>query len=287
MGIGQLYKSVLTELGHNVVTADLDPTKGADFQDYVAAFIEHESFDTVHICTPNYIHLHVARNVANFGAKIVFVEKPGVENHSLWDRLIKDYPNTRFMMVKNNQFRPEIEKFKELASLSEEINIRWNNHNRIPSPGSWFTNKELAFGGVSRDLIPHMLSYYCALTNYNNGIRLFAKADQRWELNQIESTDYGTVNSNGIYNVDDFCEMEFQNGKTRYILSANWRSLKETDISINFSLENGLVRHELGLCPESAYKQMIQEAIENLNNNVYWEIQSAQDIWIHKQIENL
>lgn len=47
------------------------------------------------------------------------------------------------------------------------------------------------------------------------------------------------------------------------------------------------VVEKLGLCPEEAYKKMIMMAIENLNNNQYWQDQLAQDIWIHQQIENL
>jgi predicted dehydrogenase len=287
MGIGQLYKSVLEELGHTVITVDMDPSKDADYSDYSDAFADYQTFDTVHICTPNFTHDKIARIAGKWEAKIVFVEKPGVKDHYTWQSLIRDYPNTRFVMVKNNQYRDEIAQFKDLASRSDTVHIRWNNNNRIPSPGSWFTSKEHAFGGVSRDLIPHMLSYYCALVDYTKGNKLYASAVQRWQLSDIESTDYGTVNPDGVYDVDDFCEMEFKHGDTKFVLTANWRSLKETDIAISFNMNSGAVRHKLGLCPESAYKKMIQEAVQNLNNKDYWQDQLAQDIWIHKQIENL
>ena len=49
MGIGQLYKSVLTELGSTVVTVDADVNKGADFTDVVSAITSYGTFDTVHI----------------------------------------------------------------------------------------------------------------------------------------------------------------------------------------------------------------------------------------------
>jgi predicted dehydrogenase len=217
----------------------------------------------------------------------VFIEKPGVANHYEWLEMLRDYPNTRFMMVKNNQYRQEIEHFQDLAARSNSVTICWNNYNRIPSPGSWFTDRSKSFGGVSRDLIPHMLSYYCKLVDYNKGNKLYANAVQRWTLDKIDSTDYGLVNSNGIYDVDDFCEMEFVNGKTKFILTANWRNLKENNISICFDLESSAVRYELGLCPESAYKKMIAQAIANLDNESYWLEQKNQDIWIHKQIERL
>lgn len=286
MGIGHLYKSVLTELGHTVFTVDVNPNVGADFTNIGIAFASVGDIDTVHICTPNFTHEELARHAGKMNAKIVFVEKPGVKNHSVWFKLVRDFPATRFMMVKNNQYRKEIELFKTLADKSKEVYIKWNNKNRIPQPGSWFTNKELAFGGVSRDLIPHMLSYYCKLTNFTLGNKLYAMADQKWTLDQIDSTDYGQVNRQGIYNVDDFCELEFFNSK-RWVLSANWKNNTETDISINFVLADRTEKFELGLCPEEAYKNMIAEAIQNIDNDFYWTEQFNQDMWIHKQIENL
>jgi hypothetical protein len=52
-------------------------------------------------------------------------------------------------------------------------------------------------------------------------------------------------------------------------------------------MKNSAVTHALGLCPESAYKKMIQTAVSNLNNNEFWNKQLKQDLWIHEQIENL
>ena len=39
--------------------------------------------------------------------------------------------------------------------------------------------------------------------------------------------------------------------------------------------------------PEEAYRAMIENAVNNLNNNEFWTEQLAQDLWIHRQIENL
>jgi predicted dehydrogenase len=285
MGIGRLYKAVLEELGYTVVTVDTDPNK-AKFTSVDMAMSAHGKFDTVHICTPNFTHISIARKIAAL-SKIVFIEKPGVATADAWQQLVKDYPDTKFMMVKNNQYRPEIKHFKELADQSKTVFLQWNNKNRIPSPGSWFTDKALAFGGVSRDLIPHMLSYYCAFTDYQAGVKKVAKSEQRWQLENIDSTDYGVINPAGVYNVDDYCELEFFSGNTRYVLTANWRSLEEDNIGISFDMDGKAIRYTLGLCPESAYKKMIETAVENLNNNEFWQQQLAQDIWIHQQIEKL
>lgn len=190
-------------------------------------------------------------------------------------------------MIKNNQHRKEISHFQQLADQSTKVIVRWNNQNRIPHPGSWFTTRQRAFGGVSRDLIPHMLSYYCALTNYQTGVRLFAQAQQRHELQNIVDTDYGSVNHNGTYDVDDFCELEYKNGNTTWLLTANWKDDQADDSSISFDMPNGAVRYELGLCPKEAYQTLIEKAVANLNNDDFWQEQLAQDLWIHKQIEHL
>ena len=158
--------------------------------------------------------------------------------------------------------------------------------NCIPHPGSWFTTKELAFGGVSRDLMPHLLSLYIALNPKWNDDPVDAKgAMAKWKLKDIDSTEYGTVNPSGTYDVDDQCFMTFGN---KWYLEANWRSMDKEDSSIEFIMPDGTVeRFELGWCPEDAYQRMIQDAVDNTNNSTFWTKQFAQDVWIHQMIENL
>jgi predicted dehydrogenase len=286
MGIGQLYKTVLLELGHTVVTVDADPKKGADFYDYGFAFAAHGHFDTVHICTPNYTHINLARHAAIHDAGIVFVEKPGVENSGIWAQLCEDFPGTRFMMVKNNQWRDNIAELKSLAELAKTVNLNWINKDRVPNPGTWFTTKQLAFGGVSRDLMPHLLSLYIALnpiwrTDNVNKI----EAERKWQLNELTTTDYGQVKADGVYDVDDVCYITFTD---KWNLTANWRSMDRDQRNIEFIMPDDTVEtFELGLCPEYAYKEMIRDAVANLNNNKFWKNQYDQDMWIHQLIENV
>lgn len=285
LGMGQQYKLWLDELNYTVTTVDLDPGKGADYLSVASALVYE--YDIVYIGTPNWTHEPIARQVASH-TKLLMIEKPGLINSHAWQQLINDYSSTRIMMVKNNQYRPEIGLFKQQADNSNKVYVRWNNANRIPHPGSWFTTKARAFGGVSRDLIPHMLSYYCTLTDYKQGTIIKATAQQQYKLEDIHSTDYGNINPLGTYDVDDFCQFEFKNGNTTWVLSANWRTnLDHDDSSISFSMSNSAVRHELGLCPGDAYKTMIETAVTNLNNSEFWREQLAQDIWIHQQIEKL
>ena len=285
MGIGNLYKDVLTKLGYQVTTVDMDPNKHADYLDLTTALDEHLCFNTVHICTPNFTHEDIARQVAKH-AGIVFIEKPGVETALAWFNLVQDYPDTRFMMVKNNMWRSNIAELAASASIAKIVNIRWIRRDCIPHPGSWFTTRKLAYGGVSRDLMPHLLSLYIALnpswrTESVNG----KGAQMMWELDNIDTTDYGVINPNGIYDVDDQCHIDFG---SKWGCQANWRSMDVEDSSIQFIFQdNSALRFELGWCPEEAYHSMIVDAITNVNNEEFWTKQLNQDLWIHKQIESL
>jgi hypothetical protein len=81
------------------------------------------------------------------------------------------------------------------------------------------------------------------------------------------------------------CVINFGN---KWRCAANWRSMDEEDSSIVFVMpDNTIERFELGWCPEEAYKEMVETAVKNLNNNEFWNSQLEQDLWIHKQIESL
>ena len=285
MGIGNLYKDVLTKLGHTVVTVDQDTSKDADFDSVDKALLVHGLFDTAHICTPNFTHFEIAARVAPH-SKIVFIEKPGVATSDTWTKLVTEFKQTRFIMVKNNMWRSNIAELAKLASQAKTVKIRWIRKNCIPSPGSWFTTKKLAFGGVSRDLMPHLLSLYVAMNpqwraDKVNGTTTLAA----WKLEDIDSTDYGTVNPKGTYDVDDVCVINFTD---KWTCAANWRSMSTEDSSIEFVMpDNSVERFELGWCPEEAYHNMIVDAVTNIDNYEFWLKQFDIDIWIHERIETL
>ena len=281
MGIGELYKSVLMQLGAQVITVDTNADKSADFTSVEDALAAHKSFDTVNVCTPNFTHKEITELVSPH-ADIVFVEKPGFKDSNEWKTVCNNFPDTRIMMVKNNMWRDNILKMKSLAALGQTVNINWIRKNCIPNPGSWFTNKELAYGGVSRDLMPHLLSLYIAMNpEWGKTSASQRLSKQQWKLDEIDSTDYGVINRDGIHNVDDYSLLKYDE---KWQLEANWRDMTKEESCVIF---NNSVVIELGWCPESAYKNMIQDAVENLNNNEFWREQLEQDVWIHQQIEAL
>lgn len=287
MGIGQLYKTVLENLGHDIVTVDTDPSKGAKYDSIDNAILAEDSFDTAHICTPNFTHFDIASKIAPH-AKIVFIEKPGVVDSNTWKQLLETFNQTRFMMVKNNMWRSNIKELEYIASLASKVNFNWINEDRVPNPGTWFTTKKLAFGGVSRDLMPHLLSLFIACNPDWKSFKISSTIERvkKWDLESLTRTDYGTVKEDGIYDVDDFCRLTYGE---KWKLTADWKSIITDRRNIEFTMkkDNSIIVFQLGLCPEDAYQAMIKDAFENVDNDTYWEIQNEQDIWIHQQIENI
>lgn len=286
MGIGQLYKSVLESLGHTVITVDKDITKNADFVDVTSAILQHSYFDVTVICTPNFTHEKIAETIKP-NTRILLIEKPGLKNSFQWNKLFDSKNRTRIMMVKNNMWRDTIEEMRSYVENSRTVKIKWINKNRIPGPGTWFTTKELAFGGVSRDLMPHLLSLYIAL-NENWGISQITGEEvrQQYTLDTIQDTEYGSVKRDGVYNVDDLCKIKYMKNGRVWKMEANWADSKADDRAVEFELDDGTVkRFELGLCPEEAYKNMIEDAIVNVDNEQFWLEQYKIDMWIHERIE--
>lgn len=285
-GFGSLYKQILQDMS-TVVTVDSDPSKNADFLTVEEAIAQHVRFDTANICLPNFLHRPVAEKIAGY-ADVIFVEKPGFKTAEEWDLF---NPNgSRICMVKNNMWRDEIGYFRDMAAKSDYIKINWINKNRIPNPGSWFTNKDLAFGGVSRDLIPHLLSIFAAIDpNYAKSKVVVARCFERYELSDLVNSDYGTVVEDGVYDVDDYCSLGIMSLEQKsWNLTADWRSGNEDRINIEFyNKDIFLGSHPLGLCPEYAYLKMITDALENLDNDTYWAEQKRKDLYIHRILDDL
>ena len=285
MGFGQLYKDVLTQMGHEVVTVDRDQTKKADFIELTTALATHSQFDTAHICVPNHLHFKVAQKVAPH-TKLVFVEKPGVESSDHWRILNNLNQPTRFVMTKNNMWRDNIEEMKKKFASSDLVQINWINGNRIPNPGTWFTNKKFALGGVEKDLLPHLISLFVAVAGPNfkdYSVKKFT-TEQKYTLKDCTGTDYGVVDKNGVYDVPDHAELTLSNGDKTFILNASWKSPFGDDIAMHFYKggENNGESIQLGLCPESAYRKMIEDTLVHMEDGYFWNNQLDIDLWIQE-----
>ena len=257
-GIGaNVYWPELQKLGYDIDVLDAR-TDNAIYKD---ASEINKAYDIAVICTPNFTHGPIAERLAETGTKQIFVEKPGLVDSWAWSRLKYKYTNTTFHLVKNNLYRDSYGDVLELVRSKKVIgvDINWINDNRIPNPGSWFTDKDSSFGGISRDLMPHL---YCfAVKLFGEDIvkkSVFKQSSyQRWDLSSISSTDYGTVYPNGVYDVDDTAFAIATIDGISVKLYAAWKEGYDKQ-SITLYFKDGTTYEWVfGLCPAEAYGKML------------------------------
>ena len=296
LGIGKLYQKVLgADKQFNVVTVDIDPSKEPDFLDLNTCKQVNSKFDLAIVCVPNYLHEEIVfKLVDNDMAKNILVEKPGLEDFTSWVSAVHVGEPNKLIMIKNNMYRDTypaiIRTIKENRFNLEKVNIDWLNEDRIPHPGSWFTTRKLAFGGVSRDLMPHLLSiYYSLFEDLNDPVEIYKT--QQYTLEDLKSTSYGTIKEDGTYDVDDFCKIKFNpkisNVTIPVTLSAAWKSnIPKSKIGIEIVFKNGNnVFYDFGLCPEYAYYKMVQHTL-HMDKKEYKK-QNIIDSWIHSILDDV
>lgn len=266
-GIGKnVYYPELTKLGYDI---DIFDTMHEDAKIKNIDEIK-TAYDIAVVCTPNFTHGEIGTKLADTGTKQVFIEKPGLRSAGDWIDLTDKFPDTSFHLVKNNLYREHYGNALSMLNLFHKnvigVDINWLNNNRIPNPGSWFTNKEKAFGGVSRDLMPHLYCFAVKLFG-EDGIaetEFAFTAIQRWNLGNISNTDYGTVFPNGIYNVDDYARCEgvvgFKGNKVSLRMTASWKEGYDKQSITLFFKDGTSYEWSFGLCPAEAYGKMLQDS---------------------------
>jgi oxidoreductase len=222
-------------------------------------------YDIAVVCTPNFTHEEIARSLASHGTKRIFIEKPGVRDSWEWGDLVNDFEDTSFHMVKNNLYRGSYGNIFELMKEKKVIgvDIAWLNANRIPNPGSWFTNRSLAFGGVSRDLMPHLYCFGAKIFGHRVMEQTYwtHTSMQRWDLAKIKTSDYGVVNSQGKYNVDDYSSAIGEIGNITVRMTASWKEGYDKQ-SITLFFDDGTTYEwSFGLCPAEAYGMMLADSV--------------------------
>lgn len=269
LGFGQMYRDIYQRWGHQVITVDPDPEKQATHKSVEDALDDHAWFDSVNICSPVYMHLGHAVQVSNHSDCIV-VEKPGFGDPELWRHFCKTY-GQKIIMTKNNQFRDDIHELAHWYSKANFVSIQWNNKNRVPGPGTWFTQKRYAGGGVSYDLTPHLLSLVFKLHlivygDFEDVQVIRDVREQRVSLDDAIKTSYGRSDPDGVLDVDTYHALTLSYPELTVSTEADWAT-DLTKTGMHFS--SGTTEHPdftkfLGdLCPEYAYENMMKFYIEN------------------------
>jgi predicted dehydrogenase len=298
LGLGGISKNVyvpqLEKLGLEVETVDPNPDTNATYAE-VTDIPQENEYDLAVVCTPNAYHLGGVLNIGHV-CKRILVEKPGFANLDAWNR-VQDrlMPEHDVIMVKNNMYREEAVMLRKECDLQTitKVEITWFNEDRIPNPGSWFTDKRWAFGGVTYDLFPHLYTYMTILFPIQllSDCKPITFSEQRWNLENIgDETDYGKVNKDGVYDVCDYAEAHYMVPRAPdsddfipVILRASWKEGHD-DQSIRIYKEDGTVfKWEFGLCPDEVYGTMIASILAQSDASKQYH--EFVDCWMHEQLE--
>lgn len=275
-GIGSsVYLPQLERLGYTVYTVDVNVGLNPTFTDISQV---DGNYEVGVICVPNYLHKTMAEQVAPI-CDTLFIEKPGLVNAEEWQQLLDKFPTKKICMVKNNLYR---EGWYRIEEGVKEVDICWLNKDRVPNPGSWFTEKEKAFGGVAYDLMPHLLCYLELLIGHqiHELTPTYHFQQQRYTMDDMTSTDYGAIDVNGVYDVCDYAELRYTLGEIDIRLIASWKEGID-DCSIKFRYEDGTEKIiGFGLCPDNVYGDMIK-----LNAVELYDYHKKLDLFIHKTLE--
>lgn len=282
LNIGSVYQQELISRGWSVETLDIDKSKSPTYCDIKNV---QKKFDVAIICCPNFLHEFYIHECSKFITNTIIVEKPGVEDKYKWDLIKKEY-HQKIFMVKNNYYRKQNNNIKNIITTNkiQQIDINWTNKNRIPFPGFWFTNKEKSFGGVSRDLLPHLLHFSCSIFCEKYIKVISSKKHQYWNIDSITSTDYGVINKKDpIYNVDDHCKVILSYNNIPINITCSWKDIDSTENrNIIITLDdNSKFIYDFGLCPAVCYGDMVEHMIKIEKNSSEYETQHNIDDFVY------
>ncbi|RDI70190.1 Gfo/Idh/MocA family protein [Halopelagius longus] len=171
--IADWHAQRISRLGGEIsAVADVDPTARRRFADehgVKSTFKRYEEMlstlqlDVVVVAVPNAFHADCAVAALESGAN-VFVEKPLADSVAGARRVADaERENEGTVMVGfMKAFEPNTDLLFDHVRGREfgdvyEVNVEYVRRRGIPQLGSWFTQKDIAGGGVVVDIGPHML----------------------------------------------------------------------------------------------------------------------------------
>lgn len=296
-GIGKnVYYPVLKELGFDI--SIIDPV--APEADYLDVKLADKHYDLAIVASPNCYHHDIVEHLAESTSRIL-VEKPGFRRTESYLDLINEYDDSDIAIVKNNLYRNLEEEglnsgiWAQMAMGNfdgiKSLEIKWMHKNRIPNAGGWSTNKQMSWGGVALDLFPHLYCLLFLVTNrgkYQSSWMNIEQVDYRefkqtTTLNEVKDSEYGSVNREGVLDVATYAKEHWHPWYALPVavdFCAAWCG-DEEEQSVTVHMEDGTEhKWHFGLCPVSAYKEMILSFMSRSHNS-----DREFDQEIHKHLE--
>lgn len=130
-----------------------------DFED----MLKDDSIDSVHICTPHYLHYDMIRRVLEC-KKDVVAEKPVTMTREQFDSLLNIKGSENVCLILQNRFNPCVQKLKEITQSRELGDIKaikgvltWHRTKEYYQSASWRGRWDTEGGGVLINQAVHTL----------------------------------------------------------------------------------------------------------------------------------
>jgi len=198
--------------------------------------LNNEALDLVSICTPNYLHAEISVNALLKGVN-VHCEKPLAVNAVEARRIVeaKNKSGKKLMVGLNNRFTNEavyLKKYIDAGYLGDiyKASAGWIRRSGIPGRGTWFTDKNLAGGGVMIDLGVHYLDLALFLMGLPEPSYISGATYHYFDQTATRNRNGYKGNPNGIFNVEDTAvgHIGLKNGAT-IKFDFSWASNIESD----------------------------------------------------------
>lgn len=164
---------------------DLDPARrracrerygAVEYEDF-DAMLQDEEIDSVHICTPHYLHYEMIRKALEAGKDVV-AEKPLVRTRQEWEELQRLPGADRICVVLQNRLNPCIQRMRELVRSGElgpakavRGILTWNRDRAYYESARWRGKWETEGGGLLINQAVHTLDFFSYVVGDVCGVR--------------------------------------------------------------------------------------------------------------------
>ncbi len=210
-----------------------------EYDDFECMLMD-SNIDTVHICTPHYLHFEMVKQALAAGKDVV-VEKPVTMTKEEFQQLLLLEGNERICVVLQNRLNPSIQKLKEVvdSGVFGEVKaakafLTWKRDKSYYESGAWRGKWATEGGGVVINQAVHTLDYF----NYLIGDVTSVKAqmcnfslenvieveDTCMAMLELEQGIRGIFFATNAYSEisTPFFEVLFEGGRARYIDKQLW-----------------------------------------------------------------
>lgn len=220
--------------------------------------LKNNDIDSVHICTPHYLHLEMIKKSLLAGKKVV-CEKPVAMTRDEFKELLELENSEKLCIVFQNRLNPSIVKMKEIydsGKLGKLITAKgyltWYRTKEYYENDAWRGKYKTEGGGVLINQAVHTLDYF----GYIIGKAVKVKAQMsNFSHSEIEVED--TVSA----------YMEFENGATGMFFATNSYGVNSSP-EFELVFENDIMRYQDGKLKLN--DEVIEEDIKGDAERSYW-----------------